>query len=87
MKADGHAFWALLKIMDHLHSAACCRLTIRTEEPLLLSSISCLVCERDTTEPVKLMRYGGVVMTDGCEVYRPEEAEPVGAGAGVIDAE
>ena len=65
MKADGHAFWALLKIMDHLHSAACCRLTIRTEEPLLLTSISCLVCERDTTEPVKLMRYGGVVMTDG----------------------
>ena len=71
---------------DHVHSAACCRLTIRTEEPLLLASVGCLVCGRDTTQPVKLMRYGGLVMTDGCEVCKPEpatdEAEPVGASAG-----
>ena len=50
---------------DHVHSDACCRLTIRTEEPLLLTSVGCLVCGRDTTKPVKLMYY----VTD--EVLKP----------------
>ena len=69
---------------NHVHSDACCKWGVSTEGPLLLASVRCLNCERDTANPVKLMRYAGVVVTDGCEACRPEpeeDKEPVGAGA------